>query len=177
MAELSTLARPYAKAIFELAYDEGKLIEWSTMLSGLAKAVADPRVAAAIGHPAVGRGQLAEILIQAMGAASPQAKNVLRLLAEYNRLRLVPSIAAQYERLRADAEARIDVEIVSATPVDAAQQQALAGAIKKRLKREVNIEWQTDESLVAGARVRAGDLIIDGSVAGELEQLRHALTT
>ena len=177
MAEMSTLARPYAKAIFELARDEKKLPEWSAMLAGLAAAVRDPQVAAAIGHPAIGRGQLANLLIEAMGAkASDESRNLLRLLSEYNRLKLAPAIHQQFEALRADFESRVDVEIVSAAPVAAAQQKVLADAIKKRLARDVHIEWKTDEKLVAGALVRAGDLVIDGSVAGELEQLRHALT-
>ena len=176
MAELSTLARPYAKAIFELARDEKKLADWSALLAGLAAAVRDPQVAAAIGHPAIGRGQLADLLIEGMGKASGESKNLLRLLSEYNRLKLAPSIHEQFETLRAEYETRVDVEIVSAAPVAAAQQKVLADAIAKRLAREVHIEWKTDEKLVAGALVRAGDLVIDGSVAGELEQLRHALT-
>ena len=176
MAELSTLARPYAKAIFELARDEKKLADWSALLAGLAAAVRDPQVAAAIGHPAIGRGQLADLLIEAMGKASGESKNLLRLLSEYNRLKLAPAIHEQFETLRAEYENRVDVEIVSAAPVAAAQQKALADAIAKRLAREVHIEWKTDEKLVAGALVRAGDLVIDGTVAGELEQLRHALT-
>jgi F-type H+-transporting ATPase subunit delta len=176
MAELSTLARPYAKAIFELARDEKKLADWSALLAGLAAAVRDPQIAAAIGHPAIGRGQLADLLIEAMGKASGESKNLLRLLSEYNRLKLAPSIHEQFETLRAEYESRVDVEIVSAAPVAAAQQKMLADAIAKRLAREVHIEWKTDEKLVAGALVRAGDLVIDGSVAGELEQLRTALT-
>ncbi|MES1262927.1 MAG: ATP synthase F1 subunit delta, partial [Peristeroidobacter soli] len=93
MAEPSTLARPYAKAIFELARDEKKLADWSALLAGLADAVRDPKVAAAIGHPAVGRAQLADILVQVLGkTASGEAKNLLRLLAEYGRLKLAPII-------------------------------------------------------------------------------------
>jgi F-type H+-transporting ATPase subunit delta len=130
MAEASTLGRPYAKAVFELARDEGKLADWSALLKGLAGAVADKQVAAAIGHPAIGRGQLAEVLIQAMGAkATDQAKNLLRLLSEYGRLKLAPAIAGQFETLRADHERRVDVQIVSAAPVDAAQQKALVDAV------------------------------------------------
>src|SRR5882724_11980283 len=111
MAELSTLARPYAKAIFELARDEKKLSDWSALLAGLAAAVRDPQVAAAIGHPAIGRGQLADLLIEAMGKASGESKNLLRLLSEYNRLKLAPAIHEQFEALRAEFEARVDVEI------------------------------------------------------------------
>src|SRR5690349_322957 len=176
MAEPSTLARPYAKAVFELARDEGKLAEWSALLSGLAGAVRDKQVAAAIGHPAVGRGQLADILVQVMGGkVSEHAKNLLRLLSEYDRLKLAPLLVEQYEALRAEHERRVDVEIVSAAPVDAAQQKALVDAIRKKLDRDVKVEWKTDPSLIAGAQIRAGDTVIDGSISGELARMRQAL--
>lgn len=176
MAEPSTLARPYAKAIFELARDEAKLADWSALLAGVAAAVRDRQVAAAIGHPAVGRGQLADVLIQAMGAkATGQAKNLLRLLSEYDRLKLAPMIAEQFEALRAEHERRVDVEIISAAPVDAAQQKALVDAVKKKLDRDVKVEWKTDPSLIAGAQIRAGDTVIDGSISGELARLRQTL--
>lgn len=177
MAELSTLARPYAKAVFELAKAEKKLADWSGLLRGVADAVRDPRVAGAIGHPSVGRGQLADLLIEGLGkAASDEAKNLLRLLSEYNRLKLAPAIAEQFEQLRAEYESRVDVEIVSASPIDAAQQQALVAAVKKKLQREVQVEWKTDPHLIAGALIRAGDTVIDGSVSGELTRLRQTLT-
>ena len=176
MAELSTLARPYAKAVFELARDEKKLADWSALLKGLATAVRDPQVASAIGHPAIGRGQLGDVLIQAMGArASDPAKNLVRLLSEYDRLALAPAIAEQFETLRAEFERRVDVQIVSAAPVDAAQQQVLLAAVKKKLNRDVNVEWKTDPSLIAGAEIRAGDTVIDGSISGELARMRQAL--
>jgi F-type H+-transporting ATPase subunit delta len=176
MAELSTLARPYAKAVFELARDEGKLADWSALLAGIAAAVRDKQVAAAIGHPAVGRGQLADVLIQIMGSkATEHGKNLLRLLSEYSRLKLAPAIAEQFEALRAEHERRVDVEIVSAAPVDAAQQKALVDAVKKKLDRDVNVQWKTDPALIAGAQIRAGDTVIDGSISGELARLRQAL--
>jgi F-type H+-transporting ATPase subunit delta len=176
MAELSTLARPYAKAVFELARDEGKLADWSALLAGLAAAVSDKQVASAIGHPAIGRGQLADVLIQIMGSkATEHGKNLLRLLSEYSRLKLAPAIAEQFEALRAEHERRVDVEIVSAAPVDAAQQKALVDAVKKKLDRDVNVQWKTDPALIAGAQIRAGDTVIDGSISGELARLRQAL--
>jgi len=178
MAEPATLARPYARAAFDLAWEEKKLGEWSALLSGLADAVRDPRVSQWIGHPAIGRGQLADVLIAAYGTQlSEHAKNLLKLLAEYHRLKLVPAIAEQFELLKAEAEKKVDVEVTSAVPVDAAQQKALADAIRKRVARDVDIEWKTDPELLAGARVRAGDLVIDHTLVGDLEQLRTALTT
>ena len=108
-------------------------------------------------------------------AATGEAKNLLRLLSEYDRLRLAPAIAEQFEALRAEHERRVDVQIATAVPVDAAQQQALVAAVKKKLNRDVNVEWTTDPSLIAGAQIRAGDTVIDGSISGELARLRQAL--
>lgn len=176
MAELQTLARPYAKAVFELAREEGRFADWSAIVGGLAQAVADPSVASWIGHPAIGRGQLAQTLIEALGARlSPAGANLVRLLGENNRLKLAPAIAEEYEVLRAEAEKRVDVEITTAVAVDAAQQKVLVDAIAKRLARQVEVSWKTDPALLAGAVIRAGDLVIDGSVVGELDRLRQEI--
>ncbi len=176
MAEFQTLARPYAKAVFELARDEGRFADWSAIVGGLARAVRDPSVAQWIGHPSIGRGQLSQILIDALGASvSAEGANLIRLLGEYNRLVLAPAIADEYEALRAEAEKRIDVEVTTAVVIDSAQQVQLAQAISKRLSREVAVSWKTDAALLAGAVIRAGDLVIDGSVAGELDRLRQDL--
>lgn len=177
MAEPATLARPYAKAAFELAREEGALADWSALLGGLAAAVRDPQVVQWIGHPALGRGQLAELLIKSADKPLSQpAQNLLRLLAEYQRLKLAPAIAEQFEALRAEAERRVEVEITSAARVDEAQQAALVDAIRRKLDREVEVSWKTDPELVAGAVIRAGDLVIDGSVRGELERMATVLT-
>lgn len=177
MADLQTMARPYAKAVFELARDESRLADWSTLLSGVSRAVGDPAVAGAIGHPAIGRGQLGDAMIEGLGkGATEQAKNLVRLLSENRRLVLVPAIAAQYEAMRAEHESRMDVEIVTAAPVDEAQQVQLLDAVCKKLKRDVKVLWKVDPKLIAGAEIRAGDTVIDGSISGELERLRQALT-
>jgi F-type H+-transporting ATPase subunit delta len=176
MAELATLARPYAKAVFELARDGQKFADWSAILTGLADAVRDPKVAAWIGHPSLGHGQLADLLIEAFGnKLDVQGQNLLRLLAEYHRMPLVPAISTEFEALRAEAEKRVDVEIVTASTVDDAQKATLADAVQRKLGRAVDVSWSVDESLLGGARIRAGDLIIDASVSGELDHLRHAL--
>jgi len=178
MADFSTLARPYAKAAFELARDGGGYATWGEALSALAAAVKAPEIAALIGHPALFKADLAEVLAQALGSKlGPQATSLLKLLVENNRLQVAPQIAEQYEALRAEAESRIDVEVTSAAPVDASQQTQLANAIGKRLSRNVTVTWKTDESLIAGAVIRAGDLVIDGSVKGELDKLHTALAT
>jgi F-type H+-transporting ATPase subunit delta len=178
MADLSTLARPYAKAAFELARDSGRFREWGEALDGLAKAVKSPELAGLIGHPALFKGDLADVLAGFLGATlGEEGKSLVKLLVENNRLLAAPSIAEQFEALRAEAESRVDVEITSASAVPPAQQEKLADAVGKRLGRDVLVSWKTDESLIAGALIRAGDLVIDGTLKGELDKLHTALAT
>lgn len=176
MAELSTLARPYAKAVFELARDSGRFADWSAVLRGIAGAVADPAVSAAIGHPAIGKAQLGEALSASVGSKiGTDGTNLLHLLVENGRLKLAPAIASEFEALRAEAESTIDVEIAFAAPMTAEQIRALSDAIAKRLARKVNVTTAVDETLIGGAVIRAGDLVIDGSAVGELDRLRLQL--
>ena len=178
MAELSTMARPYAKAVFELAFEAQALPQWSRTLSALALTVADPASAALLSDPRRSRSEVAGALISALGEGlGVQAGNLVRLLAENNRLVLLPAIAENFEALRAEAERRVEVEITTAAAVDPAQQEALLAAVRKRLAREVQVTWSSDPALVAGAVIRAGDLVIDGSIANELAQLRQSLMT
>lgn len=177
MADYSTLARPYAKAVFELARDGKAFKAWGEALTELARVVAAPQVARLIGHPALTRAELSGALQQALsGKLSAEAVALVRLLVDNGRLAVAPAIAEQYERLRAEAESRIDVEITSAAAVAPVQQDQLAAAVRKRLQRDVVISWKTDAELIGGALIRAGDLVIDGSVRGELDRLQTALT-
>lgn len=177
MADIPTLARPYAKAVFELARDSGKFKDWSATLSAIAQAVSSKEVAPWLGHPALTKADLAAVLTKAFGGSlGPQGLGLVRLLVENGRLTVAPAIAEQYEALRAAAEARADVEIITAAPVGPSQQQSLLQAVGKRLGREVSVDWKTDESLIAGAVIRAGDLVIDGSVKSELARLQTALS-
>jgi F-type H+-transporting ATPase subunit delta len=176
MAELHTLARPYAKAVFALAVESGALKQWSETLKPLAAAFSDPQIAHLIGQPALTREQLANQLDQALGSVLDQAaRNFLRVLTINGRLSLLPAVAAEFEAMREEIERRIEVEITTAVVVEAAQQQLLVAAVAKKLAREVDVSWKVDDALIGGAMVRAGDLVIDGSVAGELDRLRHAL--
>jgi F-type H+-transporting ATPase subunit delta len=176
MAELHTLARPYAKAAFELAHEARSLGQWSQTLKTLAAAVGDAKVGALLANPRLSRGDVAAVLSTALcDKLDAQARNFVALLAENNRLAALPAIAEEFEALRAEAEKRVEVEITTATAVGEAQQQALLGALRKRLARELEVSWKTDPALVAGAVIRAGDLVIDGSVSGELAQLRQAV--
>lgn len=176
MADFSTLARPYAKAAFELARDSGDYQAWSDALKAIAALMADPQIAKLAGSPALARADLGATLAGALdGRVRAGAVTLLRLLVENGRLPALPAIVEQFEALRAEAERRVEVEITSASAVEPAQQQALSEAIRKRLARDVAVRWNTDPNLIGGAVIRAGDLIIDGSLSGELERLQTAL--
>ena len=176
MAELSTLARPYAKAVFELAQAAKSYPAWSKQLAGIAEAVTHSAFAKAIRAPGVAKAELAAVLIAALkGALDTQGQSLVRLLAENNRLEVAPALAAQYEVLRAEAEARVAVEITTAAAVADIQKSQLSAAISKKLNRAVDISWVTDATLIVGARIKAGDLVIDGSASGELERLKAVL--
>lgn len=172
----SNLARPYARAAFELARESDTLAEWSERLGLLAAVAADKRVAVLLGDPRYTRGQRAEIVLGICGDHLDQAAaNLVRLLAENGRLTLLEAIAEQYELLRADAENRVDARVSSARELDDTQRDRLAAALKKRLSRDVRLECEVDERLIGGVVVRAGDLVIDASVRGRLERLASRL--
>ncbi|SEQ83529.1 F-type H+-transporting ATPase subunit delta [Solimonas aquatica] len=176
MADFSTLARPYAKAAFELARDSGDYQSWSDALQAIAGLVTDPQVAQLVSNPALARADLAATLSAALsGKIGKEPLALLQLLIENGRLGALGSLVTQFEALRAEAQRRVEVDVTSAAAVEPAQQQALSDAIRKRLDRDVAVRWHVDPALVGGAVIRAGDLIIDGSLSGELERLQTAL--
>ncbi len=176
MAEKSTIARPYAQAAFDLAQEKGDLKAWSEMLELCAMIVSDEQVRRLIGNPEVSKDSLVELILNVAGDRLDMVgANFIRVLAANGRLNVLPEIAALYEQHRAEAERYIDAEVISAFPMSDAQQQALVEGLKKRLGREVRLTASTDESLIGGAIVRAGDLVIDGSVTGHLNKLAQAL--
>ncbi len=177
MAEKSTIARPYAQAIFDLAAANKQFSQWSENLA-LASAVAqDSGMQGVIGNPRLSNAQLVDLFLGVCGDKfDDAAKNMVKLLVENGRLTVMPEITALYEEYRAEAEKTVQAEVVSAFPVTSAQKTSIKKALKKRLGREVELVCTTDNSLVGGAIIRAGDMVIDGSVTAQLEKLTHALT-
>jgi len=176
MAELTTVARPYAQAVFERAQQTGRLADWSAMLQFAASVAADPTMAGAIEGTRLTRGQLADLFIDIAGERlDDEGRNLMRLLAENRRLPLLPEIAAVYEVLRAEAESTVQAQMVSAYPLSDEQQQRIAESLKRRLGRNVTLTAAVDESLIGGAIIHAGDLVIDGSVRGKLDRLAGAM--
>lgn len=176
MAEKSTVARPYAQAIFDLARSQGALREWSDSLQLLAAIAVDGRVQRLITNPRVRGDQLQSLLLDIGGARfTPGVQNLIKVLIVNRRLVLLPEIAALYEFYRAEAERTMQAEVVSAFPVSDEQQKNIAAALKKRLGRDISLTCKVDSDLVGGAIIRAGDLVIDGSVKGQLAKLSGAL--
>ena len=177
MADRATIARPYARAAFAHAQASKDLASWSKLLGSAAVAAADPRVSRLIGNPHVTGEELVDLLGGFSGkAAGDGGHNFLKALAENRRLALLPQIAAQFEALRAEIEGVVDVEVIAAREIAAPQQKKLETALAKRLGREVRMHTRIDETLLGGAIVRAGDLVIDGSLKGRIERLGSALT-
>ena len=177
MAERKTLARPYAEAAFELAREHGALESWSHMLRVAAMVAADSRVAAAVHDPEVPRQELLQLFADACGEAlDGMGRRFLELLLENRRIVVLPEISDLFEQLKAEAEHRIEAEVISAGDLSAAQQRAIAEALEKRLDRKVNLNTRVDSSILGGVVIRAGDLVIDGSVRARLQGLAAQLT-
>jgi F-type H+-transporting ATPase subunit delta len=178
MAELSTLARPYAKAAFEYAREHDSLTDWSEQLALAAAVVGDERISVVLNDPALTAEQQSETLAQVCGDELGTAvKNLLAILASNKRLALLPEINALFAQLKANQEKTVDVEVVSAFDLSDAMTDKLAGALSKKLEREVRVSTTTDENLLGGVLIRAGDLVIDGSVRGRLNKLAEAMNS
>ncbi|HJR70174.1 MAG TPA: F0F1 ATP synthase subunit delta [Gammaproteobacteria bacterium] len=182
MADTSTIARPYAKALFDLASGERKLPAWSEALRAAATVAADAGAKRALSNPAFDDGARAALVGSIASAikggellATPEGKNLLRILAENDRLTVLPQIAAQFDLLKAEAENTVNVTVTSATPVDKALADQIKKSLEQKLKRTVELTLNVDASLIGGAVIQADDMVIDGSVRTRLQRLTEAL--
>lgn len=177
MSDHKTLARPYAKALFELARGEDDFQAWSTRLATAAAFVGHPDVQALISDPRLSRDRIKEAVLGLIGdSVDEPGRNIVALLADNRRLPVLPTLAELYEELRAEAETKIQAEVTSAYKLDQASQKALVAALKKRTGREVEASFVTDDTLIGGVVIRAGDMVIDASVRGQLRNLAGALS-
>lgn len=176
MSQNVTFARPYAKAVFELAQKEKDFAKWSDMLMLASTIAQDPRVAACMKNPKFSRTDVFDLFL-AIGKEnfSTQMQGFLHLLGSFKRLSLLPSIAELYEQMRAQAEKLITIEFVSAYPIEEPERQRFIDILQKRMNRNVTLECITDKNILGGAIIRAGDLVIDGSIRGRLAKLGDAV--
>jgi F-type H+-transporting ATPase subunit delta len=177
MAERLTLARPYAEAVFKLASEQKRLGEWHDLLSLLAPVLRDERIVRIVINPEVEDDRVVALLKDICGdKLDEQGENLVRMLIANDRLRLMPEIYSLFESLKQEAEKAIDVEVTSAYPLESSQEKILADALNRKLGCDVNLTVSEDKSLIGGVVIRAGDLVIDGSVKGYLGELATHLT-
>lgn len=176
MADLSTIARPYARAVFEMAQGSSSLADWSAMLNTLSIIADDSNMQAFVSNPKITPEQAGEMVVDVAGSALNDAgKNLVHLLAENRRLAALPDITVQFEMLKSEAEGTVDVEVTSVEPLTDEHKEKLAASLRTKLGRDVRMSFAQDATLLGGALIKAGDLIIDGTVRGRLDKMAGAL--
>lgn len=176
MAEPSTVARPYAEAVFKLADSSGALAKWSEMLGALALVAKDERVRAAITDPQLSDAEVAGLFIAILaGKLSGEAENFVRVLAENKRLDLLAEIRSQFDSLKNEREGVIETELQSAFPLSEAQVADLVQRLEKKTGRKVRTKVHIDKELIGGVKLLIGDKVIDGSARAQLGALETAL--
>ncbi|WP_174493513.1 F0F1 ATP synthase subunit delta [Acinetobacter sp. Marseille-Q1623] len=176
MAELLTLARPYAKAAFAYASEQNATDAWSNALQLLSAAVQDEAFSAYLNRPELTPAEQVALFAKVLGEKQTEAvSNFLTLLADNGRLTLLPEIEAEFEQLKSQNNNTVDVVIESAFPLDSVQEQKLAHALEKRLNSAVKVTVEVNPALIAGVVIRAGDQVIDDSALSKLEKMRTRL--
>ncbi|MEP2612783.1 F0F1 ATP synthase subunit delta [Marinobacter alexandrii] len=176
MAELRTLARPYAKAASKAAQEHEQLEQWSQVLTIAGQVTANKSIRQLLANPGLEEQKKAELILEvAEDGVTEQIRNFFAVLAENRRLTLLPEISALFNTYRADLERTVDIEVTAAYELTDEQQQKLAQALSSKLERKVSLAASSDKSLIGGAIIRTGDLVIDASVRGKLTKLADAL--
>ncbi len=176
MTELATLARPYAEAAFKRAKETGKTEAWSESLQFLAAVIQDKDMAVIVGNPKVGGDRLLQLMMDiAQDHIDDEGKNLLKLLVQNGKLKLLSHISVLYEQYKANDEGYVNVDLYSAYPLTKAEQHKYVAMLEKYLRKKVNATVSVDKSLIGGILAKAGDKVIDGSVSGQLHQLAKRL--
>lgn len=172
MLEKATIARPYAEAAFAQALEEGKLGEWSEMLSLLSVIVSDESMRGVINNPTLSSEQLHQFIVDIAGdKLSKTGNNFTRVLVDAERIGLAAEILSLFEQKRAAAEGISDVDVISAYALDDAQVNTISESISKRLGKKIDINTEEDSDLIGGVIIRAGDSVVDASLRGRLKEL------
>jgi F-type H+-transporting ATPase subunit delta len=176
MSDQTTIARPYARAIFEQARIDNTLNSWSEMLTLVADIVKDSMMSSMLNNPLISRDRIVEMLLGiAEDRFSEEGRNLIRTLAMYDRLAALPEIARLFEECKAGSENLLEAKVISAYPVDAAQEQLLSQALERRFGHAINMTVRVDRTLIGGAIIHVGDIVIDGSLRAGLTQMADEL--
>ncbi|HEU0277451.1 MAG TPA: F0F1 ATP synthase subunit delta [Rhodanobacteraceae bacterium] len=176
MAQPLTIARPYARAAFEIASATASQADWSRQLAFAAEVAVDPRVAALFGDPRVLPARLVSLFVRADEPGDSAFARFLGVLADNGRLRELPEIAVLFEHFKREAEHVLKVKVRSAVPMDDAETARLTAALRRRFGCAIELERSVDPAVLGGAVIDAGETVIDGSLRSRLAQLETALT-
>jgi F-type H+-transporting ATPase subunit delta len=176
MAEPTTIARPYAEAVFKLAQQTATLDQWSEQLSAMAAIATHPQIVALIGDPNLSNPQRVQLFFDLMrGEAGAEVRSFVTLLAENDRLALLPEIREHFEAYKNDVQGVVDAQIDTALALDDGQLRTLVADLERRFKRRINPQVKVDPNLIGGVKVVVGDTVIDGTVRGKLAGMSAAL--
>jgi F-type H+-transporting ATPase subunit delta len=176
MTDFTTAARPYANAVYDLAHESSELDSWSDALANLAAVVNDAQMSKLLDAPESGKSQKGKLIIQVLGdKLNEQQQNLVKLMAENGRLKLMPDVLEQFEVARAKAENKVEAEVISAFELSAKQTSELVNTLKNKLGCEVTLTTTIDKSLIGGVVIKAGDTIIDASMKSQLNSLALSL--
>ncbi|MEW6099483.1 MAG: F0F1 ATP synthase subunit delta [Pseudomonadota bacterium] len=176
MAELATIARPYAEALYEVARTQD-LNQWAAQVDELAAVAANPQLRQFADHPKVTASQVFDLIVSVVKVPlADGVKNFLRTVIENDRLAALPAIAEQFHVLKNEASGVSDATIVSAFPIEPAQLADLVATLEKRFGRKLQAKVEVDPELIGGVRVVVGDEVLDTSVKARLERMKVALT-
>ncbi len=175
MSELTTIARPYAKAAFDFAVERSAVEKWTEMLGFLAEVAKNEQIQQFL-TSSFSAQKVADTVISICGEQLDQyGQNLIRLMAENKRLTVLPAVFDEFQHYVEDYQAIAEVQVISAQPLNATQEQKIAAAMEKRLARKVKLNCSVDSSLIAGAIIRTDDFVIDGSSRGQLVRLANEL--
>lgn len=176
MSELSTLARPYAAAVFKRASESASSESWSQILNFLAAVIKDKGISAIIENPKISKERLIQLLLDiCQGQLNAEGENFLKLLVQNDRLMLAPQISSLYEIHKAEAEGYVEVEVKTAYAFTKEEQKKFVATLEKTLAKKVRIAVSVDKSLIGGFLAKAGDRVIDGSIKGRLQTMQKTL--
>jgi F-type H+-transporting ATPase subunit delta len=176
MAEVSTIVRPYAVAAFKLARERNALAHWSEMLGFAAAVAADSRIQGYIENPDTTPAELEKTFLAVVGDKLDDAgKNLIKLLVEYDRLGLLPEVAAAFEELKAEAEGVLEAEITAAANPTDAEVKALVKRLESKFGKKIEANVKVDPEIIGGVKIIVGDTVIDASVRGQLQELAYTL--
>jgi len=177
MAELATIARPYAEAVFRLARQGNALPAWSDALNLIATVYEDPQMQAAMANPKVISADIERLLLAICGERiDGVARNLIQLLVHNRRLSVLVEIRELFEQLKLEDEGKVDAKISSAFPMEDAQRQHVVNLLSTRFKRNINATVTVDPDLIGGIKVEVGDKVWDASVRGRLQTMAVTLT-